>query len=68
MVSVAVAELLTCPLAVTVYENEAGPLQSVVPVTPTVHTPASQEAGVVTETLVGADIAAAVAKSPSVSV
>jgi len=26
MVSVAVAELLTCPPAVTVYVNEAGPL------------------------------------------
>ena len=39
MESVAVAELLSCALAVTVYVNEAAPENPESPVTPTVQTP-----------------------------
>ena len=68
IVSVAVAVLLVSPLAVTVYENPAAPLKSPVPVTPTVHVPTVQAAGVVTVMLDSAEIVAAVDRSPSGSV
>ena len=64
-----VAGLLVSTPSVTVYVNEAEPEKPVVPVTPTVQTPEpSQEAAVVTRTLVSCNTDAAVAESPSASV